>query len=214
MNRREAIVAAGATGGAAALFVLLRGGPDSAAAACVLAPEQTEGPYYINDHLVRRNITEGKKGAPLELRLTVINATTCKPISGATVEVWHCDALGNYSGFGSGGGDGTFLRGGQRTNARGLATISTIYPGWYRGRTVHIHVKVHAGGRVVHTGQLYFPDKVSDTVYKRSPYSSRGARDTRNSQDGIYGQGGARSTVGVSARGGGYVGRLTLGVKQ
>jgi len=134
-------------------------------------------------------------------------------MKGATVEVWHADALGNYSGFGSGRGDGTFLRGGQRTNRYGLAIIDTIYPGWYTGRTTHIHVKVHAGGKVVHTGQLFFSDTLTDAVYKRSPYASRGARDTRNASDNIYGQGGRRSTLRVGTRGSGYVGRLTLGVK-
>src|SRR5439155_24233101 len=124
----EAIAAAGALTAGAAAFVLLRGGPATADAAsvCVLSPELTEGPYYIDDHLVRRDITEGKAGTPLRLRLAVVNARTCKPIKGATVEVWHADALGNYSGFGSGRGDGTFLRGGQRTNRYGLAIIDTI----------------------------------------------------------------------------------------
>jgi protocatechuate 3,4-dioxygenase beta subunit len=219
LSRREAIAGAGAAGLGAGLFILFRGGPGVATAAvdagsiCVLAPEQTEGPYYINNHLVRRNITEGKAGTPLQLRMTVVNATTCKPIRGATVEIWHADALGNYSGFGSGGGDGRFLRGGQVTNSAGVATIDTIYPGWYRGRTVHIHVKVHAGGRVVHTGQLFFPDATSDAAYRRAPYSRRGARDVRNSQDGIYGQGGKRSTLALGKRGSGYVGRITMGIK-
>jgi protocatechuate 3,4-dioxygenase beta subunit len=145
-------------------------GPAAVAAGlvtCVLTPEQTEGPYYVEDARVRRNIREGRPGTPLTLRLTVVNASTCRAIRGAAVDVWHCDALGEYSGVQ--GNEGTFMRGVQRTNAKGLATFLTAYPGWYRGRTVHIHVKVHIGGNVVHTGQLYFPDSVTDAVYRRAP---------------------------------------------
>jgi len=180
---------------------------------CVLSPEQTAGPFYIDDHLIRRNITEGKPGMPLALRLTVVDAKTCRPIRGATVELWHADAAGDYSGFGPHGGDGTFLRGGQRSDRDGVATLQTIYPGWYPGRAPHIHVKVHTGGRVVHTGQLYFTDTLSDAVYKRPPYAGRGPRDTRNAQDAIYAQGGRRSMLRMTRRGHGYLGRITLGVR-
>ena len=130
----------------------------SGAVKCVLAPEQTEGPYYVAGEKLRRDITEGRPGAPLLLRLRVVDASTCKPIKGAAVDIWHCDALGVYSGFGSGSGNRTFMRGVQKTDATGLARFRTVWPGWYQGRTVHIHVKVHVGGNVVHTGQLYFPD--------------------------------------------------------
>jgi protocatechuate 3,4-dioxygenase beta subunit len=122
--------------------------------ACVLAPEQTEGPYYIANEAVRRNITEGRPGTPLLLRAFVVNASTCKPIKGAAVDIWHADAAGEYSGFGQEAASRTFMRGVQRTSAKGLALFRTVYPGWYQGRTVHIHVKVHLGGNVVHTGQL------------------------------------------------------------
>jgi protocatechuate 3,4-dioxygenase beta subunit len=105
----------------------------------------------------------------------VVDASSCKPIRGATVEVWHCDALGRYSGFNA---PGRFLRGGQRSGATGHVTFKTIYPGWYSGRTTHIHVKVHVGGNEVHTGQLYFADATSAAVYRsRSPYRSRGQKD-------------------------------------
>ncbi len=123
---------------------------------CVLMPEQTEGPYYIDGEKLRRNITEGRPGTPLELRATVVNASTCKPIKNAVVDIWHCDAGGDYSGFGNATSNRTFMRGIQRTNAKGVAVFHTVYPGWYQGRTVHIHVKVHLGGNVLHTGQLYF----------------------------------------------------------
>jgi protocatechuate 3,4-dioxygenase beta subunit len=186
----------------------------SGAVSCVLAPEQTEGPYYIANEKLRRNITEGRPGTPLTLRLRVVDASTCKPIKNAAVDVWHCDALGAYSGFGAGSGSRTFMRGVQRTDANGFATFQTVYPGWYQGRTVHIHVKVHVRGNVVHTGQLYFADRVTDTVFKRRPYSGRGARTTRNSSDSVYRNGGKRSLLGLRKHGDGYVGTIAMGVHR
>ena len=184
----------------------------SGAISCVLAPEQTEGPYYVANEQVRRNITEGRPGRPLTLRLAVVDASTCRPIKGAAVDVWHCDALGNYSGVD--GDDGTFMRGVQRTNARGIATFRTVYPGWYQGRTVHIHVKVHVRGNVVHTGQLYFPDRVTDAVYRRAPYSGRPNRDVRNPADAIYRNGGKRSLLSLKKIEAGYVGTIRMGVHR
>jgi protocatechuate 3,4-dioxygenase beta subunit len=187
----------------------------SGAVKCVLAPEQTEGPYYIPDEKLRRTITEGRPGTPLTLRLTVVNASTCKPIKGAAVDIWHCDAAGVYSGFGPGAGNRTFMRGIQRTDAHGVATFRTVYPGWYAGRTVHIHVKVHLGGRVVHTGQLYFPDALTDAVYKKAPYTKRPDRDTRNATDSVFRNGGRSSLLRLRRRrGGGYVGTLAMGVHR
>src|SRR5262245_3879060 len=116
------------------------GAVEAGLVACVLAPEQTEGPYYVEDAAVRRNVTEGKPGIPLSLRLTVVNASNCRAIKGALVEIWHCDAEGVYSGVSQQGTENDlFLRGVQRTGAKGLASFRTIYPGWYPGRTVHIH---------------------------------------------------------------------------
>jgi protocatechuate 3,4-dioxygenase beta subunit len=193
-------------------------GPAAVAAGlvtCVLTPEQTEGPYYIAGDKVRRTITEGRAGVALTLRLTVVDASTCKPIKGAAVDVWHCDAAGIYSGVEAQNTVGqTFLRGIQKTNANGLATFQTIYPGWYRGRTVHIHVRVHIGGNIVHTGQLYFPDAVTDTVYERAPYSSRPGRDTRNAPDNVYRNGGSKSLMTVKRSGAGYVASVAMGVSR
>src|SRR3954453_17342535 len=212
LNRREAIAGAAAAGASAGLFILLKGGPESADAAdCILAPEQTEGPYYINDHLIRLDIRGGKKGVALSLRVEGLNAKPCKPIKNATVELWHADAGGNYSGFST---PGTYLRGGQRSNSAGNVGFKTIYPGWYQGRTTHIHVKVHVGGKVVHTGQLYFPDSTTASIYRsRSPYRSRGQKDTPNSADMVFASGGRRSMLRLSKSGSGYVGRLALGVR-
>lgn len=190
-------------------------GPAAVAAglvSCVLTPEQSEGPFYLDLDRIRRNVTEGKPGVPLVLRLTVLDVSSCKPIRGAAVDVWHCDATGAYSGVQ--GDTGTFLRGIQRTGAKGVVIFRTIYPGWYPGRTVHVHVKVALGGNVVHTGQLYFPDRVTDAVYKRAPYSARPSRSTRNAADSIYRNGGSRSTLRITREGSLYVGALTMGVQR
>jgi protocatechuate 3,4-dioxygenase beta subunit len=190
-----------------------RGGPSGVASGeitCVLAPEQTEGPFYVSRAKVRRNITEGRPGSPLALRLRVVDASTCRPIRGASVDVWHTDARGVYSGVQ--GNRGTFMRGVQWTDRQGFVTFRTVYPGAYSGRTVHIHVKVHVAGNVVHTGQLYFPDRVSDAVFRRAPYR-RGAR-TRNADDFVFRNGGRRSMLAVRRSGAGYLGSITMGVQR
>jgi protocatechuate 3,4-dioxygenase beta subunit len=196
----------------------------SGAVRCVLTPELTEGPYYIAGEKVRRDITEGRPGVALTLKTTVVNASTCKAIKGAAVDIWHCDAGGLYSGYTSGAGGGgpgghqeptdklTFMRGIQRTDATGLATFKTIYPGWYQGRAVHIHVKVHVRGSVVHTGQLFFSDALTDKVYERSPYAGRGTRDKRNGDDSIFVNGGSKGLVKAARSGSGYVATITMGV--
>ncbi len=189
-------------------------GVASGAVTCVLTPEQTEGPYYIANELVRRNITEGRRGTPLTLRAFVVDAATCKPIKGAAVDVWHADAGGVYSGFGAGASSRSFMRGIQKTNAKGLALFRSVYPGWYQGRTVHIHVKVHLGGNVVHTGQLYFPDAVTDAAYRKAPYTSRPGRDIRNATDSVYRNGGKKSLMRVRKNGAGYVATITMGVHR
>jgi protocatechuate 3,4-dioxygenase beta subunit len=217
LTRRQ-VMAATAVGGA---YVLLGCGSDDSSTsttaattkrtACVLTPEQTEGPYYIDDHLIRSDITDGRDGLPLDLGLTVQDASSCEPIERATVEVWHCDADGRYSGVNGVGGN--FLRGGQRTDANGLARFKRIYPGWYLGRTTHIHVKVHIGGQEVHTGQLYFDDATTAAVNRRAPYASHGEPEVTNSADSIYAQGGDKTLVALKRTRDGYAGRLALGVR-
>jgi hypothetical protein len=187
-------------------------GVSSGLITCVLTPELTEGPYYVPGEKVRRNITEGRPGVPLALALTVLDASTCKPIKSAAVDIWHCDALGVYSGVQ--GNSGTFMRGVQRTDAKGLARFTTVYPGWYNGRAVHIHVKVHVGGNVVHTGQFFFNDAVTDAAYTQAPYNTRGERDVRDSNDSIYRNGGSKSLLAVKKSGTGYIGAITMGVHR
>jgi protocatechuate 3,4-dioxygenase beta subunit len=218
LSRRDAFARLGL--GAGAVVVGSRipgwfGGLGSAqAASCTLTPEVTEGPYWVPNKLTRRDVRDGQAGTPLVLHLYVEDASTCKPITGADVEIWHANAAGVYSGVQ--GNTKHWLRGHQRTNARGLATFTTIYPGWYPGRTPHIHVKVHVGGNVVHTGQLFMPDAVSAAVYRTGAYAAHGQQDLRNSRDNIYAQAGAGKAVMTMRNRGskGYVGTLAMGVKR
>ena len=219
LSRRSTLLRAGglaaAALGATSLPAAAAGNEAQSALACVLSPEMTDGPYYLPGEKLRRDITEGLPGAPLALRLTVLDATSCRPIKGAAVDIWHASAAGKYSGEEANNTVGrTYLRGIQRTDAKGLALFKTVYPGWYPGRAVHIHVKVHVGGDVVHTGQVFFRDSFTDAVYKRQPYRARGSRDMRNSDDGIFGSGGSRSLLSMRTAGNGYVGSISLGVRQ
>jgi protocatechuate 3,4-dioxygenase beta subunit len=216
---RLAGLAAAAAGGTAAWKAADADatGPQAVASGlvtCVLSPEMTEGPYYVAaDAKIRKDIRAGQPGTPLALKLGVANVASCKPVKGAAVDIWHASAGGVYSDEQQNNTVGqTFLRGVQKTNANGIATFTTIYPGWYPGRTVHIHVKVHISGNVVHTGQLFFNDKLTDAVFLKSPYASRGSRDTRNSNDSIYVNGGSRSLLTVKKQGAGYVATIWMGV--
>jgi protocatechuate 3,4-dioxygenase beta subunit len=236
LRRRDAFAAAGSVG-LGGLFTASRLGRFGAAAdaeaasACVLTPEVTEGPYWVSNHLMRRDIRAGKPGLPLEVLFTVQNANTCKPISNANVEIWHCDAVGVYSGYENlsqggpprgGGGHATptsnkrYLRGHQKSGANGKVSFLTIFPGWYRGRSPHIHLKVHIGGNVVHTGQVFFSQKIADAVYRHAPYKSHGEPDTTHAQDSIYAAaGGSKALLELTRRGNGnkgYRGTITLGV--
>ncbi|GAQ66673.1 MULTISPECIES: intradiol ring-cleavage dioxygenase [Streptomyces] len=177
----------------------------------------TEGPYYLDGALVRKDITEGKSGVPLTLRLTVVDATDgCTPVPGAAVEIWHCDAWGYYSGYttanpggsapaesedGSTADDATYLRGYQIANANGVVKFETIFPGWYTPRTCHIHVKVHTGGekedgtyeggKVNHTGQFFFDDEIAQQVFTLEPYSRHSGSYTTLDDDMVYDGSGA-----------------------
>jgi protocatechuate 3,4-dioxygenase beta subunit len=220
LSRRSTLARAGglaaaALGAASLPAEAARSAEQADAIACVLSPEMTEGPYYLPNEKLRRNITEGLSGAPLSLRLTVVDASSCKPIKGAAVDIWHASAGGKYSGESANDTVGlTFLRGIQHTDAKGLALFTTVYPGWYPGRAVHVHVKVHVSGSVVHTGQLFFRDTFTDAVYRRSPYSGRSARDVRNTGDSIYLGGGNRSLLRMRTVGKAYVGSISMGVRR
>jgi protocatechuate 3,4-dioxygenase beta subunit len=217
LTRRDVLKTAGGAGlaatfGARALDLL--GGDAEAATTCLLTPEVTEGPYWVENALTRRNVTEGRPGTPLVIRFTVLNARTCKTIRNADVEIWHCDAEGEYSGVN--GASTRFLRGHQKANASGRAEFLTIFPGWYPGRTPHIHMKVNVGGNAVHTGQVFFNETITAAVYRQAPYASRGQYDTPHSSDMIYAQaGGSKSELKLTRRTGGargYLGTIAVGV--
>jgi protocatechuate 3,4-dioxygenase beta subunit len=196
---------------------------------CVLTPGQEEGPFYIDLAKIRQDIVEDRPGVPLALAVTVVDASTCEPIRNAAVDVWHCDALGTYSGEPSEGSESeTFLRGIQLTDKNGLAEFATVYPGQYPGRTTHIHLKVHtggqrsngtyAGGHVSHTGQLFTTDQDDAKVFALAPYNRNPAEITPRDADGIFlAQGGASSALRLTQAGGnlarnGFKGKVTLGV--
>ena len=218
---------------------------------CVLTPEQTEGPYYLPLELLRQDIAEDTPGVPLQLRITVMDVNDCALLPDAAVDVWHCDAQGFYSGVNANPGgnakpeaavsSGTFLRGVQATDADGVAEFQTVYPGWYTGRTVHIHMKVHvggaaeppagatptadggtyAGGHVAHTGQLYFDDAISDEVFATAEaYAGRtNGERVRNEGDMILGgaidQPGfvlALTPLGADPMVDGFLAEITVGV--
>jgi len=157
-------------------------------------PQAVEGPYYFDPKLVRSDIAEGRPGVRLTLVLKFIELGACTPIAGARVDIWHADARGVYSGY-AGQGDRrdvstkgeTYLRGTQTTGADGTATFLTVFPGWYPGRTPHIHLKAFISDRAVLTGQAYFEDRLSSRIYReRAPYSERPQQDTTNESDFIF----------------------------
>lgn len=196
---------------------------DAAAAPdCVVRPEMTEGPYFVDEKLDRSDIrsdpTSGslREGVPLALAFAVsqVGTGSCLPLKDAQVDVWHCDALGTYSDVS--GNSEKFLRGYQLTDANGNAKFTTIYPGWYRGRAVHIHFKIRAtdasNQNYEFTSQLFFDDAFSDQVYTQQPYSQHSGRDTPNSADNIYSGGGSQMTLAPTKSGDGYAATFSIGL--
>jgi protocatechuate 3,4-dioxygenase beta subunit len=205
LTRREAVMVLGAAG-----FTLLtpgRGAARGHGSPCVVRPQQTEGPYFVDEKLDRADIrldpSNGivKPGTPLDLTFNVsrLAAAACVPLAGVVVDVWHCDALGVYSdvqdpGFNTVGQK--FLRGFQVTDALGRARFTTIYPGWYPGRAMHIHFKLRSSPAATpgfeFTSQVYFDEATNDKLLTRQPYAGKPGveRRTRNTQDGIFRRGG------------------------
>jgi protocatechuate 3,4-dioxygenase beta subunit len=231
-SRREALAALGAGG-----LVLLAGCSREGAARetarasgpCIVRPELTEGPYYVDEELNRSDIrpdpSDGtvKDGALLALTLNVSRLASggCSPLAGALVDVWHCDALGVYSDVTDPGFDTRgkkFLRGHQITGPDGVAKFTTIYPGWYPGRTVHIHFKVRspAGASRAYefTSQLFFDDSLTDRVHARQPYAVKSGRRLRNSGDRIYRQGGEQLVLDLQPDGSGYASAFALALQH
>ena len=152
---------------------------------CTLTAEQTEGPYWFDVDKIRSDVREDREGVELRLAIRVRDAESCDPLRNAVLEIWHADAGGVYSGFDTGAGE-AFLRGAQVTDADGIVEFTTVYPGWYTGRTPHIHTKVHLDSSTALTTQLYCDDAVSTAVYEGgSPYKANEGRVT-NDADGIF----------------------------
>jgi protocatechuate 3,4-dioxygenase beta subunit len=212
LTRREVLALLGGTGFAVLLGTGTKtlglnqvtptaGATGTAFPACVVRPELTEGPYFVDDQLNRTDIrvdpSDGsiKEGAVLHLVFNVsdVSENSCKPLAGAQVDVWHCDALGVYSGVSDPGFNTAgqqWLRGYQATDEKGVAEFITIYPGWYSGRTTHIHFKIRTepDSEVGHEfiSQLFFDEAFTDIVHAQEPYASKGYRDTLNSDDMIF----------------------------
>jgi protocatechuate 3,4-dioxygenase beta subunit len=194
---------------------------------CVVRPELTEGPYFVDEMLNRSDIrsdpSDGsvREGLPLQLgfRVGQVSGGVCTPLAGATVDVWHCDALGIYSdvadpGFNTVGQK--FLRGYQLSDANGAAQFITIYPGWYEGRTVHMHFKIRvdvAGQSYEFTSQLFFDDAVTDEVHAQLPYASKGQRTLRNDGDGIFQAGGNQLVLSLTPAAAGYAAAFDIGIE-
>lgn len=215
---RRAVVALLGSAGVALLAARAAG---QTAPTCVVRPAQTEGPFFVDERLRRSDIRSDpatgavKEGTPLALAFQVsrLAGSACAPLAGAGVDVWHCDAAGAYSDVRGSGADTAgqkFLRGYQVTDEAGLVRFTTIYPGWYQGRTVHVHFKVRTPAGAEFTSQVYFDDAVTDRVHAQRPYASRGGRRVRNADDGLFGRAGRQLLLPLSERGSGYAGTFAL----
>jgi protocatechuate 3,4-dioxygenase beta subunit len=237
LTRREALALLGASSAAilagckpaeeGVQAVASRGG--GAVPWCVVRPEQTEGPYFVDGRRNRSDIRSDpatgvvKAGVPLQLAFNVSRVTGggCSPLAGAQVDLWHCDALGVYSDVRDPGFDTVgqqFLRGYQVTDAAGAARFTTVYPGWYRGRTVHLHFKVRTDPAAARgyefTSQLYFDDALTDRVHALEPYAGTGRRAVRNEGDRIFRDGGEQLILAVAEDGQGYAATFHLGLEM
>jgi protocatechuate 3,4-dioxygenase beta subunit len=187
---------------------------------CIVRPALTEGPYFVDEKLDRSDIRSDpatgvvRPGAILNLNFLVsrVSGSACTALSGAMVDVWHCDALGVYSDVDSARGQ-KFLRGFQNTDASGSAKFMTIYPGWYQGRAVHIHFKIRPTSSSEFTSQLFFDDALSTQVFAQAPYSQKGTQGiTRNSADGIFQQSGGKLLLSVTKSGDVYSATFDIGL--
>lgn len=231
-RRREllGLVGAGAAASLAGDLGMRSAAAQPAPPACIVRPRQTAGPYFVDTRLNRADIRSDpvdgsvKPGMPLRLsfRVSRIDGRTCAPLAGAVVDVWQCDALGVYSGVRDFNGlfdtrGKQFLRGYQVTDAEGDARFLTVYPGWYPGRTVHIHFRIRTDPGARHglefTSQLYFADAVTDEVHAQPPYARNRPRRVRNDGDGLFRNGGRQLMLQLAKNAQGYAGRFEIGLR-
>lgn len=242
-SRRTLLIGGGIVAAGAGAFVASRGGLfgiDNSALSpvsysfedtpqCLLTAFVEEGPYYVEEALIRSDVREDRQGLATQLHLKVVDGATCEALPGATVDIWHCDAEGNYSaapsfermqrtsdGHLQPEGAARFLRGRQIAGNEGIVSFTTIYPGWYPGRTPHIHLKVYLDKTVATTTQLFFPKELSNEIYASGLYAKRGQPETTNSNDGVLAnsQGANGGWPKMAKTADGLSGSLTIGVKQ
>ena len=251
LSRRQVLLGLGAAGTGAVLSPLVLPRQDVTAVSparhpsCTVSPQQAEGPFYFKTELIRQDITEGRPGTILHLKLKIVDGEACTPVQNAVVDIWSCDALGEYSGYetvytetglvrGQRGlpmdrskhaddkrpashqepnNEKTFLRGAQVTDASGEVTFRTLYPGWYPGRAPHIHVKVYLNDNEVLTSQLYFPEDISEAVYRGGVYAEKEGQRTKNQDDGLFSRSGGPFAELTEVEDG-YVGTLTFGIRR
>ncbi len=228
LSRKEALAVLAGVGTTLVGFSPPTSAEDGVASApCVVLPEMTEGPFYVNSGLERSDIRASRPGGEpvpgallaLAFRVFELQGGGCVPLPGAVVDIWHCDAAGRYSGVRDRSGSTvseSFLRGFQVTDEGGRARFTTIYPGWYRGRAVHIHVKIRSAVSAAKgyefASQLFFDDELSDRVQGVPPYTENGVRDKRNVQDSIFRAGGDQLTLDVTEKAGGYSAVLDIAI--
>ena len=234
ISRRHALILLGAAGaamvaGRSNVYSASARSKDGTLPACILTPKQTEGPFFVDERLERSDIrvdpSDGsvKSGVPLRLtfHVSAIHGAGCNPVSGAIVDVWQCDAIGVYSAVNEPGSPGNtaknFLRGYQITQADGSTQFTTIYPGWYPGRTVHIHFKVRANDKSGRgqelTSQLYFDDALTDRIHAQSPYAGKGRRTVKNHRDGLFRNGGGQLMLSPVQSGLDYAATFDIGLQ-
>lgn len=181
----------------------------SSSSDCAITNSETEGPFPIKDpsSLIKSDITGDRSGVALEVKITIKNKTTgCNILQSALVDIWHCDAKGEYSEYGGTGMQSTnwtsahWLRGRQTTDSNGAVTFKTIFPGWYSGRAPHIHVHIYnSSGKSLLVTQIAFDKTVCDNVYTNaSDYKSKGLQDTTNERDNVFGDGYANELCSIS----------------
>jgi len=172
------------------------GGTGTGSGACSVIPTETQGPYpgdgsngpnvLSASGVVRSDIRSSfaglsgtADGVPLTIVLNLVSASTCSPLAGRAVYLWHCDRLGRYSLYSSGVTNQNYLRGTLESDAGGTVTFTSIFPGCYSGRWPHIHFEVYpsvaAAGSVANktaTSQIALPKSACDAVYALSGYSA------------------------------------------